>query len=251
MIQQLIFTEEKYQNQLFQTVISELPSCPLVTLCHSINETVEECERFLCASTISKCFTYPVADVDQSVDNVVSKSGVYNPDTRAGVIALGPFRKLFCRSYVRKHKCWPSVRVTGHVSSVILGAIERSCWDEVPSMPWPSSDFLNIEIQQCLDFDWQVDVLSALDDKAISGPLSSWAREYDSRYHRLRYGHGVNRGPPSEKRLMLEFLRRDHVNVAEEILKYIKREDPDSHVCVMCLKERELNRQKGIFFKTP
>ena len=244
----LLVLETRYQNQLFQTVVSELPSCPLVTLCHSVEETVEACERFLCASTVSKCFTYPVADVDQSVDNVVSKSGVYNPDTKAGTKALGPFRKLFCRSFVRKHKCWPPVRVTGHVSSVILGAIDRGCWDEVPSMPWPSTDFLNIEIQQCLDFDWQIDVLSALDDKAISGPLSSWPREYDTRYHRLRYGQGINRGPLSEKRLMLEFLRRDHVNVAEEILKYVKREDPESHVCVMCLKERELSRQKGRFF---
>ena len=121
----------------------------------------------------------------------------------------------------------------------------------MPASPWPSSVFFNIQIGECLEFDWQVDVLAALDNKAISGPLLSWPREYDSRDHRLRYGTGMNsqnRGPPAEKRLMIEFLKRDHVDVAEEILKYLRRDDKDSHICVMCLKERELNRSKGRFF---
>ena len=39
----LMATEKRFQNQLFQTVISELPLCPLVALCQEIDETIGAC----------------------------------------------------------------------------------------------------------------------------------------------------------------------------------------------------------------
>ena len=37
---------------------------------------------------MAKCFTFPVIDIQSSVDNLVTKALVYDPDMEAGLQAL-------------------------------------------------------------------------------------------------------------------------------------------------------------------
>jgi len=54
-----------------------------------------------------------------------------------------------------------------------------------------------------------------LSDKAISSDLDSWLKEYDNRYHGLNYSQ---KGKPSgdlNKKVILEFISREEVNVKD------------------------------------
>lgn len=240
--------DEGFQNQLYTSTLAEVPECRLKTWVTRDVLGVDDAVRRLAVSSVAKCFTYPVIDVDSSVENVVSKSTRFNPCRRAGNKALWVFRKLFCREFVKKNKSWPPVIITGEIPGVISDAIRDGTWPELARQPWPSAMFEHVVIQECLSFDWQIDITSALSDKAIAGPLLTWPLEFDRRMHRIYYGRGVKTGKASEKRLLVEFIKREEVSVAQEVLGYLSDREGIKHFAVMCLKEKELNRKKGRYF---
>ena len=73
-------------NSLFDTVLAELPPCELTDqLLRPATSKKALLQRIELAG-MSKCFTYPVIDVEESINNVVSKSKIFNACELAGEI---------------------------------------------------------------------------------------------------------------------------------------------------------------------
>lgn len=68
---------------------------------------------------------------------------------------------------------------------------------------WRLEKFSNICLEREFDLNEKVDDIALLSDKASAVGLESWPREFDSRYHRLRYGKHVDSGPVKNRRLLL------------------------------------------------
>lgn len=244
----LIRRDIAFENDLQKVTLDDMEDCPLKQIFNKNPERVDSDIRLLMLSGIAKCFTYPVINIDESVENVLTKSKVLDPDMTGGNEALLFFRRKFCRTYLDRHKEWPPLRVTGRLPGDMQLSIETGTWQETTRHKWDLDEFAKIEIQECFELDTIVDETSILADKAISVGLSSWPREYDTRYHKLHYGSGCKPGPIRNRRLLIEHISRDEVNVFQDAMSFLKGDDWTTMMAVNCLKERELSRKKGRFF---
>ncbi|APG78838.1 RNA-dependent RNA polymerase [Wenling crustacean virus 12] len=238
---------EGYDNALLQTVVGEVPDCPLKTLLLREMHTREDKLFAIELVGLQKCFTYPIVNLDTAVDNVTGKAGKFRAPIIGGYHTLWTFRKIFCREYIRKHKVWPPHTIVGPINPALATCIAENKWGELAG-EWHPDVFRNIQLDECLEFDWHIDTTDLLTDKSIACPLHSWVQEYDSRYHNIRYGKSARRGPPAQKRLILKHLATPTVDTRESIKRILSREDPNNYVCVMCAKERELSWRLARYF---
>lgn len=238
---------EGYDNALLHSVIPEVPECPLKTLLLEDLLTREEKLFALELVGLQKCFTYPIVNLDTAVENVVSKATVFRTPRDGGIHALWMFRKIFCREYIRCHKTWPPHTYTGPINPALATCIEENKWGELAG-EWHPDIFRNIQLDECLEFDWHIDTTDLLTDKSIACPLNSWPQEYDTRYHSLRYRRPARRGPKAQKRLILKHLTTISVDTRASIRRVVIREDPTNMISVMCPKERELSLDKARYF---
>ena len=153
----LNLTELRYYNNLKTQTLADLPACPLKDYLTIPSTEESHCKNRTKLAGLSKAFTYPVICVNSSVANVVSKSLVFNADDTAARKALCMFRKIFIKNYVRKHRAWPPTEFTGPVPGPLADARSKGVWSEPKDKEWPSIWFENVEIHECLEFDWQVD----------------------------------------------------------------------------------------------
>ncbi|AJG39154.1 RNA-dependent RNA polymerase [Wenzhou Crab Virus 1] len=244
----ILLLESIYTNPLFEETVKDMPDCPIKVMLQAPLEDDLAHMKLLTLCGMAKCFTYPVIYIQESVDNVTSKSGVFNPDRNGGNMSLWYFRRTFCYNYLRRHKEWPPLTITGPIRGDLSRSIASGAWAEPRNNKWSLLEFKNIELQKILDLNLKVDETDLLSDKAIAVGLDSWPREYDRRYHRLLYGYSANPGPIKNRRLLIEHIKREEVSVFYDATSFLKGDDKTSKMAVMCLKERELNRKKGRFF---
>lgn len=78
----LIKRDGGYENNLQQTTLEEMAECPLKHYFARDPGSLEDDMMLLMLSGLCKCFTYPVINIQGSVDNVLEKSKVFDPDTK-------------------------------------------------------------------------------------------------------------------------------------------------------------------------
>ncbi|KAG0715358.1 RNA-directed RNA polymerase L [Chionoecetes opilio] len=198
-------------------------------------------------SGISKCFTYPVVDLDKAADTVIKTAGRHRGPHVAGQHAVWMFRKIFIREFIRERRTWPKTTIIGPLNPVIAQARLDGTWGET-SGEWGPNLFRNIQLDEKLNFDWHLDTTDLLSDKSIAPPLSSWAQEYDTRYSWLRHRVTPYKGPPAQKRLIIKHLNTPIVDTKESIMRLLHRSNPENQITVMCPKERELSRDRARYF---
>ena len=129
------------------------------------------------------------------------------------------------------------------VPGSIRESVKSGNWSEGRTR-WSGSDFDNIQIDQCIDYDWFPGPTELLADKAINGGRGSWMAEFDGRMHMVLYKH---KGPPMskrERRLIVDFMLRPEVEAKRIFYSVLRRENPDHFMVVLCWKEGELAEMK-------
>ncbi|APG78639.1 RNA-dependent RNA polymerase [Beihai rhabdo-like virus 6] len=236
------------ENMLRPNVVSEIPECPLKWFFETQVRDFEETAELIALGGLSKIFTYPVVLIEESVQNVVTKSRRFDPDQTAGKRAQLEFRRHWFHTYLRKYKEWPPLRVVGDIPGIVQHSIDTGTWQESRDDPWYPAIFERIVPEKALEMNPQVDETGPLSDKAVACGLGSWPREFDFRYHPVLYGRRCNPGPMKERRLLVRHIKTSEVVVLEEAVKFMSESHSDSKMAVMCLKERELSEDKGRFF---
>lgn len=85
----ILLLDAGYDNRLFEEGTKDLKNCPLKKLINVQAYRLRQgAMNMLTLAGMTKCFTYPVIDIQESVDNVTSKSKVFNPDRKGGEKAL-------------------------------------------------------------------------------------------------------------------------------------------------------------------
>lgn len=237
-----------YTNTLKDEVLNEMPVCPLREYWTSNGVTLERSLSLLKLSGLSKLFTYPVVDINGAVKNVISKGSEWRPKTAAhSHKAANMLKKIFCREYLRQHHVWPPVIVTGDIPGSVQESLNNNTWSETHG-EWHPEVFQNIKIEHCINMNLFPDSTELLKDKAICVGIKSWPREYDIRYHRLKYGRGCNPGPVEPKRGIIKHLLSEEVDTLAELKKFINIVRKGTNMIIMCIKEKELNQEKARYF---
>ena len=155
----------------------------------ALEEDMDDIHLYLALGALSKSFTYPVIDIDLTVRNFVEKATVYRPVHSIGEEAALMFKKDFIQNYVKTERKWPNIRIITHANmpANMIESIREGGWYEGDDY-WEPSLFQHIEILKTLEFNWHPDATDLLSDKSIALPLDSWQGEYNTVYHKLRYG---------------------------------------------------------------
>lgn len=100
-----------------------------------------------------------------------------------------------------------------------------------------------------MEFDYQIYTADLLADKAIIPGLSHWPHEYDQQAHRTMHGRFPSTPKRQSSNVIMQYLRREEVNVREIIGIVSRKEVPrEWKVTVGVAKEREMNKRKARFF---
>lgn len=237
-----------YVNNLRRVVEDDIDPCALRDLYLELMISTRGSLLALQFSGLSKIFTYPIVSIDGAVKNVLERGTIWRPNTyKHAHKATSMFKKIIAREYLRIHHTWPPHKIVGPVPGEILASIESNSWGERGGN-WHPDDFKNITFEKFLDLDWFPDSSELLSDKAICVGIDSWPREYDIRYHTIKYGRRCNPGKKVPKRAIIKHLTEESVDTHDMVLKALNL-IKEARLCfVMCIKEKELNQAKARYF---
>lgn len=143
-----------------------------------------------------KTMGHPIVDMNASTASWVVKGTVLKRGLEPAAIMINNmFKKEFCRQFYKTHKKWPNLKLGEETSSHIRSCYHSNEWGETATLKWDPEDFQNITLLKCFEFNYHIDAIDIISDKAIIPKLSEWIHEFDSKAFRTIHGH-CPRGPP-------------------------------------------------------
>lgn len=148
-------------------------------------------------------------------------------------------RNTFCHTvlvaYVKKHGRWP--RLIHMRRGTTLNKLNDEQERNLDYNSYPLSDWTTTEWTKILEFDYFPNFLELMDDKSIS---------YYKSDKNLSWDHG--RKPTSQKRLLLELLAREEIDIKQLIQRISRGNIPDDWFIVSLYpKEREFKIEPRMF----
>ena len=192
-------------------------------------------------SGLVKSVGFPYINTDASsevfLDALTSEAEV---DHDAALEVRNVFVKTLCKSYFKRHHKWPAVAVEVDVPRVLQDAIESETWGEIGNSGWPADWFQYIELDNCLQFDYHIDLSELMSDKATSAGKLNFMICYDRQAFVAEHGH---RAPPSSSRntrVLEQYICQVPRTLKEVFLDITEGTlDPNLFAIEACFKERE------------
>nr|WPE03610.1 MAG: RNA-dependent RNA polymerase [Beauveria bassiana negative transcribed RNA virus 1] len=145
------------------------------------------------------------------------------------------FCHIFLTTYVEKNGSWP--RLLYLKSGLTLEILNTRQERNLTHRSYPLSDWNHVEWEKLFDMDYFPNFLELMDDKSIS--------YYRSEKH-LAWERGAR--PSSQRRLLLEVLRREHIDLEPLVKRISKRDIPwDWLIVSLYPKEREFKEDPRMF----
>lgn len=184
---------------------------------------------------------HPVINMDKStaswcVKGTVMKQGLREPARKINNI----FKKEFCRQYYKTHKKWPNIEMSLDVKPVLRQCYLSNEWGESRTHKWDPQIFEHVEFKKSFEFNFHIDTIDIIADKAIIPRKDEWVYEYDSKAFRTLHGRFPTGPSPTTKSVVMHYLTTDVFN-CEEIIRLIDGGvvPSDWRVMVAVPKERE------------
>jgi hypothetical protein len=175
--------------------------------------------------------------IDPYLSGKKAKEKACDPDTTTLADALthrSTFCRLFCEAFVKKHHRWPKLEFSK--KGTVLEKLYNGRVLSINKRSYPLRDWDYARFRKEFDFDYYENFLTLLDDKAISFYLSE---------KHLQWDKGK---PTSERRLLLEILKRDHFSVKEIVDLIENWTIPEEwKICSLYPKEREFKEAARMF----
>nr|UNI74144.1 MAG: RNA-dependent RNA polymerase [brine shrimp arlivirus 9] len=161
---------------------------------------------------------------------------------------LAAFNRSFVLEYIAQHRRWPKVKAIAPLKGPLLNWINRKSLlidESAPGYHW--TDWKNLAFGKEFEFDYKLDLLELLDDKACCLPKDEC--------HTIFYKKHTSSDKcttQSSRRVLLELLKRENFDTKQIIEKICKREIPDSWKAVgLHPKEREMKMEPRLFAILP
>ncbi|UYO08140.1 putative RNA-dependent RNA polymerase [Magnaporthe oryzae mymonavirus 1] len=208
----------------------------LCKLVEKVNTTIELVEMF---GTLKTC-GHPIIDAERGGLSAAEEARTPDETTYTDACNL---RNTFCHivlvSYVDKHGTWPPLVHLKKGSRLHL--LNEQQKRNIDYNSYPLSDWNSVEWGKFLEFDYFPNYLELMDDKSISLYRSDLALSWDR-----------DRQPKSQRRLLLELMNRDEIDI-EAIVRRVSRRDvpEDWRVVSLYPKEREFKLEPRMFAMLP
>uniref|UniRef100_A0AAU7YAS9 RNA-directed RNA polymerase n=1 Tax=Exserohilum turcicum mymonavirus 1 TaxID=3229033 RepID=A0AAU7YAS9_9MONO len=203
----------------------------LYTIVESVTRLDHLVEMFGCL----KSSGHPI--IDPRRGGLSAAHEARTPDTTSYKDAL-ELRNVFCHiiltSYIEKKGRWPEIRFTkaGTTLQVLHARQER----DITYRSYPLEDWTFVEWGKLFEMDYFPNFLELMDDKSIS--------YYRSEKH-LTWDEGV---PSSQRRLLLEILTAETIDIKSVVEKVSRREIPfEWFIISLYPKEREFKIDPRMF----
>lgn len=188
-----------------------------------------------------KTMGHPVINVDASAACWMSKGMVMKRGLEPAARSINNmFKKEFCRQYYKTHKKWPNISLSPGSHPHIAACYNSNEWGETSTQRWSPDDFEGVTLLKNFEFNYHIDSIDIISDKAIIPRLSEWIYEYDSKAFRTLHGRFPVGPEPTTKSVVMHYLTTE-VFDCKEILSLIDQGIIPSEwrVMVAVLKERE------------
>lgn len=188
-----------------------------------------------------KTMGHPVINMDRSTANWCSKGTMMKLGLREPVKNINNiFKKEFCRQYYKTHKKWPNIEMSLDVDPVLRQCYLTNEWGESRTQKWDPQIFEHIEFKKTFEFNFHIDTIDIIADKAIIPRKEEWIYEYDSKTFRTLHGRFPTGPEPTTKSVVMHYLTTD-IFSCEEIIRIIDNGiiPSDWRVMVAVPKERE------------
>lgn len=200
-------------------------------------------------SGIVKAFGYPTLDPYQTLAQIIQYGTKENSEIDMELIEKleGLARRELCVNYYRKHGRTPKVTHCPEELKMLLRG-------KLPAINLNREYLLwsRVRFGKVFEYDYSPDQSELIKDSAAAVNESSWAKMYDPCAFRNNYGKDP---PPSADslhptRILLAYLN----STPDEVKKLITDRDngildKEDHICVLCLKECEINIKGRSFTK--
>jgi len=147
------------------------------------------------------------------------------------------FKRVMLESYIRKWGSWPHLRFMNSARRTRLYELYKAQSRGLNRSSYPLSDWQHCRFGKIVDFDYAPNYLELLDDKSISHYRTNIATTWDKSVK-----------PTSHRRLLLELINREELDVKSIVALVVKREIPfDWLIVSLHPKEREFKIAPRMF----
>lgn len=188
---------------------------------------------------------HPIVDMEASTSSWISKGMILKKGLEPAAQEINNmFKKEFCRQFFKTHKRWPNVELETGANYHIRSCVHANEWGESTSFKWDPQDFLHVRLTKNFEFNYHIDTIDIIADKAIIPRRSEWIYEYDHKAFRTLHGRFPVGPPPTTKSVVMHFLTSDTFE-CKEILGTIDKGivPSDWRVMVAITKEREFKEK--------
>lgn len=148
-----------------------------------------------------KTMGQPIVNMDNSTKNWFKKGTVLKRGLEPAATQINNmFKKEFFRQYYKTHKKWPNVTLSQTVNPQVPTCLHANESGETATHKWSPEDFDGVTLLKNFEFDYHIDTIDIISDKAIIPCKSEWIHEYDTKAFRTRHGH-MPQGPPSSTKV--------------------------------------------------
>ncbi|QHD64784.1 RNA dependent RNA polymerase [Plasmopara viticola lesion associated mononegaambi virus 9] len=203
---------------------------------HFIVERVESTQELVELFGCQKSCGHPL--IDPAKGGLSAAEEARSPD-KTSLIDAQRLRNTFCHivltSFISQRGAWP--KLIFKRDGTILQRLSERQLRNINYNSYPLSDWDHVEWTKMLEMDYYTNFLDLMDDKSIS--------LYRSDKH-LSWEHKTK--PKSQRRLLLEVLRRKEINIKEIVERVSRRDVPDDWKIVSLYpKEREFKEEPRMF----
>jgi hypothetical protein len=204
----------------------------LITLVEQVQSIEELVEMFGCMKSCG----HPLIDAERGGMSAAAEA---RSADKTSLVDSQRLRNTFCHiillSYINQHGEWPQLQYlqAGTALENLNVRQERS----ITYASYPLADWDHVEWKKIFEMDYYPNFLELMDDKSIS--------YYRSEKH-LSWDKGKR--PGSERRLLLEVLKRKEINIEALVKQVSKRDIPaDWFIVSLYPKEREFKEDPRMF----
>ncbi|UNI74139.1 MAG: RNA-dependent RNA polymerase [brine shrimp arlivirus 8] len=161
---------------------------------------------------------------------------------------LAAFNRTFVLEYIAQHRRWPKVHPTDQLRGPLKNWVNRRSLimdESAPNYHW--TDWKNIGFSKEFEFDYKLDLLDLLDDKACCLPKKDCHKIYYK-----KFSAEDKCKSQSSRRVLLELLKREDFDTKEIIRRVCQRDIPDDWKAVgLHPKEREMKMEPRLYAILP
>ncbi|UNI74084.1 MAG: RNA-dependent RNA polymerase [brine shrimp arlivirus 3] len=158
------------------------------------------------------------------------------------------FNRSFVQEYIAQNRRWPTSTMSHNTGGPLPGWVSRKAliFDEsAPGYNWEHWAYLSFG--KIFEFDFKIDVLDLLDDKACSLPKSQAHQIFYKKFSNLDWCTDKE-----QRRVLINILSQENFDTKAIIDKIVRRQIPEEWLTVgLHSKEREMKMEPRLFAILP